>query len=123
MGKHYIIMHALPVLRHPGASTVSKAPLVTITQAKGAPGADVAEQGLVAVPEQALAAGLQGGHAAAGLVVQQPQQLAPAQPVAVRLVNHAVQSRQQHLHSPPFCSQLVTAHLADNNRQAFRGGS
>ena len=66
----------------------------------------MAEQGLVAVPEQALAAGLQGGHAAAGLVVQQAQQLAPAQPVAVSLVHHAVQGRQQHLHRPPFCSQL-----------------
>ena len=123
MGEHYITMHASPVLGHLGASTVSMASLVTITKAKGAPGADVAEQGLVAVPEQALAAGLQGGHAAAGLVVQQPQQLAPAQTVAVGLVHHAVQGRQQHLHRPLFCSQLGTTRLADSGRQAPRGAS
>ena len=61
----------------------------------------MAEQGLVAVPEQALAAGLQRGHPAAGFVVQQLQQLAPAQLVPLRLVYHPMQRRQQHLRSTP----------------------
>ena len=83
----------------------------------------MAEQGLVAVPEQALAAGLQSGHAAAGLVMQQPQELAPAQLVAVCLVHHAVQGWQQHLHKPPFRSPLGTTRLAGSGRQAFRGAA
>ena len=76
----------------------------------------MAEQHLVAVPEQALAAGLQGGHAAAGLVVQQLQQLAPAQLAALGLVHHAVQGRQQHLHRLRFCLEMSSSRQAISAR-------
>ena len=49
------------------------------------------------MPEQALAAGLQRRHAAAGLVKHQPQELRPREPVPVCLVDHPVQRRKQHL--------------------------
>ncbi len=57
----------------------------------------MAQQDLVAVPQQPLAAGLQRRNAAGRLVMQHPQQLRAAQLVSVRLVHHAVQCWQQYL--------------------------
>ena len=50
------------------------------------------------MPEQALAAGLQRRHAAAGLVVHHPQELRPCELVSLCLVDHPVQRWEQHLH-------------------------
>lgn len=75
------------------------------------------------MPEQALAAGLQSWHAAAGLVMHHPQQLRPRKLVPLCLVHHPVQRWEQYLRKVCWywvtCVLSYTAQLVRNASWPF----
>lgn len=76
-----------------------------------APGGDLREQDLVAVPQQAPRAGVHRRHAAVRPGVQRAQQRRARQLLARHLARQLVQRRQQHLHASTAISAVVLLHV------------